>query len=652
MNFKNWLVLTEAIDELTKGSLEKFKADPIELAKFIKELQDDPKQIDRKTAFDLIQKKFNIQKKEKPKDEDAQLKHFQSIPNTTKEEIETYKFYKDQDKNLLKEMMELLREFLSKNMIQLKIENNKPTLYRDDQKIDTPDFTRFLSTLHGLQSELKQYSSSGKPNPLELEFSHSPYLVKKGDNVWVFKGNKPDICRTLGKNQSWCISSSKSAAHWFNYRIDHGQTQYFVFDFNKSEDDPARFVNPGVAPEGGYSEWVDAMNQHSTDPEDPESHVGINGYRSINQYKKYLASKGIPESIWQTTDPEDWEKRLAGYQTYYNFAGAKNDPHPEVFPLYLKIAKRMDDKYFDTLNEYEKEDFLLGKAEYLTEKQFDYAIKNLKGYYNSLNFYDKVIAAAKTNDHDHIVKLIQDPNFTDDNFYDLLKYATDKDEVAKTIIENKEDLTDKNVDTLLGNATNTDEIAELIINKKDLTGINVFPLLDYAKNPDKIAKLIINKKKYLTGRNVFHLLRCATNKNEIAKLLGPENINKLNASDLEKLLIVATKPDEMAKLIIQYKTDLTDINVGDLLNFSTNKDEIAELIIQKKTDLTGNNVYNLLRNAKNLDKIAELLGQENISKLSNGDVNALLYYASDKDEMRRILKKYGRKIRAYPINKS
>ena len=146
MNFKNWLVLTEAIDELTKGSLEKFKADPIELAKFIKELQDEPKQIDRKTAFDLIQKKFNIQKKEKTKDEDAQLKHFQSIPNTTKEEIETYKFYKDQDKNLLKETMELLREFLSKNMIQLKIENKKPTLYRNDQKIDTPDFTRFLST--------------------------------------------------------------------------------------------------------------------------------------------------------------------------------------------------------------------------------------------------------------------------------------------------------------------------------------------------------------------------------------------------------------------------------------------------------------------------------------------------------------------------
>jgi len=649
MNFKEWLLLIEAIDELTKGSLEKFKADPIELAKFIKELQDDPKQVDRKTAFDLIQKKFNIQKKEKPKGEDSQLKHFQSIPNTTKEEIDTYKFYKDQDKSLLKEMMGLLREFLSKNMIQLKIENNKPTLYRDDQKIDTPDFTRFLSTLHGLQAELKQYSSSGKPNPLELALSHSPHLVKKGDNVWVFKASKPDICRALGKGQSWCISSSKSAANWFNYRINHGQTQYFVFDFNKSEDDPARFVNPGVAPEGGYSEWVDATNEHSTDPEDPNSEVGINGYSSINQYKKYLASKGIPESIWQTTDPEDWEKRLAGYQTYYNFAGAKNDPHPEVFPLYLKIAKRINDKDFYTLDEYEKEDFLLGKINFLTDKQINYAIKNLKGYYNSLNFDDKVIAAAKTNDHDRILKLIQDPNFSSDNFNDLLKYATDKYEVAKIIIENKEDLTNKNVDKLLAFAENKDETAELIINKKDLTNFDVFLLLDYAKNPDKIAKLIINKKKYLIGRDVFHLLRYATNKDEIAKLLGPENINKLNASDLETLLIVATKPDEMAKFIIKNKKYLTDQDVvnllmhgeSELLNYATNKDEIAELIIQKKTDLTGDNVYNLLRNAKNLDKIAELLGQENISKLSNGNINSLLYYASDKDEMRSILKKYG-----------
>jgi hypothetical protein len=548
MNFKNWLVLTEAIDELTKGSLEKFKADPIELAKFIKELQDDPKQVDRKTAFDLIQKKFNIQKKEKPKGEDSQLKHFQSIPNTTKEEIDTYKFYKDQDKSLLKEMMGLLREFLSKNMIQLKIENNKPTLYRDDQKIDTPDFTRFLSTLHGLQSELKQYSSSGKPNPLELALSHSPHLVKKGDNVWVFKASKPDICRALGKGQSWCISSSKSAANWFNYRINHGQTQYFVFDFNKSEDDPARFVNPGVAPEGEYSEWVDATNQHSTDPEDPNSEVGINGYSSINQYKKYLASKGIPESTWQTTEPEDWEKRLAEYERKDNFAGAKNDPHPEVFPLYLKIANEMWDDDFDTLDKYQKEEFLLGKLEDLTDKQIDYAIENIKGYYNSLDLSDKIVAAAKTNDKDRILKLIQNPNFTD---------------------------------------------------------IGMF--MYYAKKPDEMAEFIIQNKKDLTSDNVYNLIKYATNKDEIAKLLGPENISKLNDDNVFNLLYNATNPDKMAELIIQNKKDLTFSNIYSLIYNAKNKDEIAKLIINNKRDLTNADIEYLVKYATDKLEIIYLL---------------------------------------------
>jgi hypothetical protein len=108
-----------------------------------------------------------------------------------------------------------------------------------------------MSSLHGIQGSLEKYKGKGNYfNPIEEELNHQQNLVAKGNNIWVFKGHAPDVCRIYGKGHPWCISSSTSAAHWFTYRIRYHQTQYFVFDYNKDEDDPARYVNPGVSPEG------------------------------------------------------------------------------------------------------------------------------------------------------------------------------------------------------------------------------------------------------------------------------------------------------------------------------------------------------------------------------------------------------------------
>ena len=149
-----------------------------------------------------------------------------------------------------------------------------------------------------------------------------------------------------------------------------------------------------------------------------------------------------------------------------------------------------------------------------------------------------------------------------------------------------------------------------------LTDENVFSLLDNATNPDEIAKLIIQYKKELTYGDVFNLLDNAKNKDEIAKLLGSENMSKLTFGNVYELLDNAENKDEIAKLIIQYKKELTDEHVVILLHYATNKKEIAEL-----------------------------LGSENISKLHAVDVSNLLYYAKNKEEMEEILKKYGRNLK-------
>ena len=664
MNFKEWLLLSEAIDANTKNLLAKAKAPKDELDAFIKELEDEPTLIDNKTAFQRFQAKFNIQKKEKPKDEDAQRKHFATIPNTTEEELQTYDYYKKENKDSLKEMMELLRKFIDKKLITLKIENKVPNLYRNalqgSQKIDTPDFTRFMSSLHGIQGSLEQYKSKGNYfNPIEEELNHKPNLVAKGNNVWVFKGHAPDVCRIYGKGHPWCISSSTSAAHWFIYRIEHHQTQYFVFDFNKDEDDPARYVNPGVAPEGMYSEWVDATNQHDTDPEDSESEVGINGYKSINEYKKYLASKGIPESIWTTTPPEDWEERLHEYDENRDFQGAKNDSDSRIFPMYLKIVNTMKDSDFDTLTDDQKKEFLLGK-EFITGKQLKYVMKEFKGeYYNSFNLDGKILFALTINDQDLLLKLIENPKLSDHNVSNLLVDATDKDKMAELIIKKKPELSDENVSDLLISAT----------------------------DKDKMAELIIKKQQELSDKNVLDLLYHATEKDEIAELLGKDNINKLSDNSVHIFLRSAfryvddNKKEKLAELIIKYKSELTNYNVLDLLYYATDidkvaellgkdninklsdsnvhtssryadnkkeeKDKMAQIIIKYKSELNNYNVLNLLRYATDKDKIAELLQREtdNISKLNSDDIDELFEYGwkEEKEKMAQIINQYHKK---------
>ena len=710
MNFKEWLILSEAIDANTKNLLTKAKAPKDQLDAFIKELEDEPTLIDKPTAFQRFQDKF-VTKKEKPKDEDAQRKHFATIPNTTEEELQTYDYYKNENKDSLKEMMEQLRKFIDKKLITLKIENNIPVIYRNttqgSQKLDTPDFGRFTSQLDSIQGEITKYKSKGNYfNPIEEELNYQQNLVVKGDNIWVFKGHAPDVCRIYGKGHPWCISSSTSAAHWFTYRIEHHQTQYFVFDFNKDEDDPARYVNPGVSPEGMYSEWVDARNTHDTDPEDPDSEVGINGYKSIDEYKKYLVSKGIPLTTWTTTEPEDWEKRLHLYDKDRYFASAKNDSDSRVFPMYLKIVNEMEDSDFDTLTDEQKKEFLLSKNE-ITTKQFSYAIKEFKGeYYNSLDLTGKIEFAGKTKDQNLLFKLAENPKIDDKNVKYLLQYATDKYKIAELIIENKPELTESNIlylfqyatdknkiaeilgkdkvnklsdDTfefLLLYVTDIDKIAEIILKyKTELSDKNVDNLLQYATDKDKFAELIIEKKPELTHDNVFRLLYNATDIDKIVKILGTDNINKLSDGNVSALFRYAADNyiDKIAEIIIRYKTkisdenisnllhhvidkdkfaqliiekqpELTDKNISNLLQYATDKDKIAELIINKKPELSDKNVYDLIKHATDIDKIAEILGTDNINKLSENDVDNLLLFTTDRDKIAELIIKHKTKL--------
>ncbi len=516
MRFKYWFYINEAISEKDKNDVlnsklytnEKDLNIKSKLDQLLTNLEADKETYNKGEIFKKIQEiipKIGI-KKEKPKEEDAQRKHFASMAGITQEELSTYDYYKSENKDLINEMMTLLRRFVGGNIIKLKIENNKPEIYFQNEKMNSPDFTRFMSALHNIEGEIEEYSGAkGAANPLELALSHDEHLAAKGDKVWVFRGERPNICRLLGKGQKWCISSTSSATHWFSYRINNMQTQYFVFDFNKAEDDPARYVNPGVAPKGGYSEWVDARNKHKRDPNDRNSEVGINGYSSIEEYKDYLESKGIPKSTWQALPLQHWEERLGGYYNRNDFYGAKNDDDPRVFEIYLKIAKKIDDEDFNTLTSEQKKEFVLGRSvDDMTTTQINYALDNhRKEYHNSLDVKGKIAYGHYFKNTNLLYEIAKMPNLTEDDVRSLILCVEDKVKITEILGQD---------------------------NLKKLHSGDINYLLAYAKNKIEMAQALgkdaINKFKYDIN-SVYELIRDAVNKTEMMEILGADNINRL-----------------------------------------------------------------------------------------------------------------------------
>lgn len=580
MNFKEWLILSETIDEKTKDVLKKWDAPEDELMAFIKELENTPDMINRKDAFIKINARFPLKQKV-TKQEDPKIKFYREKleqKEITKPEFDVFMLFKDENRQQINEMMNLLRKFTSNKIITLEVKDNKIYLKKSNEVKQFNELVKFLAELHSIEGSLTKYKQkSGMFNPVAGELSHAKNLVAKGDNIWVFRGDNSDLASTFGKNQRWCTSHAESGpANLFLYRAGYNQTHYFVFDFNKDVEDPARYVLAGVAPNGTYSEWVDAENTPGKDSEDDKSGFNINGYKSANEYKNYLAKKGIDKSIWVTIEPEDWEKRTKDYIVNKEFHLAKDDEHPEVLNIYLKHIPSLSDEYFEELNDAQKSAFLSGRFDELTDNQFEYA-KNISGYYNSLHPIKKIDFAIKTDNQDLMLKLAKNPELTDDSVLKLLKATHYSYTMAINIIENKSELTDDDFSNLIESTDREYFLEHMIKRKKELNDNNISSIVKFwadFDDKDKVCKLVIQYKKELSDDNIVTLLLHADKVETIASILGSDNINKLSNNSVNNLLFQVDHETygikkiihnvKMAELIIKYKENLTDRNIQDL----------------------------------------------------------------------------------------
>ena len=273
-----------------------------------------------------------------------------------------------------------------------------------------------------------------------------------------------------------------------------------------------------------------------------------------------------------------------------------------------------------------------------------------------LSTFDVENLLYNTNDKDKMAKIIISKK---SNLYSVVKklitYAKDKDKIAKLIIEKKTELTDTNVLDLLHNVTNKDKIAELIIKyKTELTYENVSGLIRYApdKEKDKIAELIIKKQPELFNRSVSELLRYATDKEKIAGLLGTDNINKLSDKNISSLLDNANhRREQMAKIIIKYKSELSGDDVAYLTSNIEDNNEILELILnnlrQSKYPVHDKAIGWIFDRSKDKDKVIndmiQILKEKN-QEISTYSFEKFIQHATDKLKMAMTLIKIKKQL--------
>ena len=632
-NFKKWFYFTEAIDQNTEKALsfQKQRVDPKEFDDFLNQLKSQTELIDKGSAFDKLKEKFPFLSTDKKKEKfsteaptDPFFKEYYNLltkREITKPEYDTLLFFKDKSQGLLIQMMQSLRNLIQERKIELNFINKIPTIVYRNEVIPNKDFTQFNATLHGIEGQnTKKTSNNNLADPFFLEVSHKEKLVAKSADgtIWVFKATGPLDCRLMGKGQSWCISSSSSAQWYFNYRHEYGQTQYFIFDFNKDENDPARYVNPGIAPEDDDSEWVDTSNN----PDD------INGYSSIEEYKDYLKSKGIDVGVF-VADPLTEEEELLK-KSSENYKWSSSSDKDKIFQEFKEGQyKELFDKFIESMS------FLDGG---LMEKHLHQLSDQQRKLYLS--------------------------NIGDKGFKNLLKYSSNRDELINQILPYVKDKLDGGIlEALLEYSSNRDELMNQILAlvKDKLDSKMVIDLLKYSSNRDELINQILPYvKDKLDGGMLEALLRYSSrqNRDELINQIFPLVKDKLDSDMVRHFLQYSSKIEDYFNQLSDQQRNfyLSNIGVDELRNLlkhssRQNRDELINQIIPLVKDKLDRSMVEALLeySSKPKEPINQILALVK-DKLDSYMVDSLLKYSSNRDELiNQILPLVKNKLDSYMV---
>ena len=509
-----------------------------------------------------------------------------------------------------------------------------------------------------------------KTNYKNLNFSGEP--IYEDQNIQIFYADSPRACVEYKGNApyGWCIARNDSGNMFHAYRYKpHQPAFYFVKNKEKT--------NTEFGLMQGIKNVVNTISTRTSKFKDKYHFFVIQVLKNANPsdhtQKQYVVTSaendGDKEMSWEeiiqiephlqgkeetfqpkplTKEESEFYKKYMGGISDLEFIKLPYDQKDMFMNIYVNLDKGLSDKQYSSLPEDLKNKYI-GFGVGLTDEQYSNTNDKLKKRYVDVTIKKIEVLIEQKKDfklkNSEIEILINNISrfdinkLSDQNVGHLL--ATDKQEIAELIIQNKKELSDQNVSNLIDHAIYKQEMIKLIIqNKKKLSGNDVYNLLLHATDKQEIAELIIQNKKELSHHDVYNLISAEGHlpDQEMIKLII-QNKKELSDSSVYYLIHYATNKQEIIELLGEDNiSKLSDHNVYYLINQATNKQEIIELLGEDNiSKLSDHNVYYLINQATNKQEIIELLGEDNMSKLSDSSVYNLINQATDKQEIAKLI---------------
>ena len=331
MNFKEWLLLTEA---KKAGDIAK------EL------LGNNP------TTINQIQAII-------PKDikQDLQVKLFP---------IAAYYYQQQKDLNTLKHDFEDYA-----NLVKL---NKMPIItIKDDLTIDGEykSYLHWTQIIHG-----KKYENQRTSQTIQGDVSDQKFIAQSPDGrIKVYMANSAEQCIILGKGQRFCISQPANTM-FQSYRDSKTSTFYFVYDNTRNDDLSIVVVD---ATQHGI-ELTDRKNETGKTIQDPYSSQEKRIQSDPNIYFKYLKEHGIDSNIFKNipkTEKETKEQEKLGNKEE-NLDWFKS-LSPEEKSKYIGRGHELTNEQFDYLYDNNMKFFLtqyVKIGQKVNDYQLDKIVKN------------------------------------------------------------------------------------------------------------------------------------------------------------------------------------------------------------------------------------------------------------------------------------
>lgn len=196
----------------------------------------------------------------------------------------------------------------------------------------------------------------------------------------------------------------------------------------------------------------------------------------------------------------------------------------------------------------------------------------------------------------------------------------DRDKIVMLLLAKLPKLSERNIDNIISSAYGTslsDNTIELIISRgSHFVDDNFRNLLHYASDKNKISKLIIQKQPEISDQNVQDLIYYPQDKTEILDLIWKklkESESPISDSAIGQTLQVTEDKDkdrvinDMIKILQEKNQEISLDVFSHFARYATDKLKIAIALIKIKKQLSFEEASILIRNAKDGKEMARLI---------------------------------------------